>query len=1032
MFRRGLLICCCLLFVSNIQSQVDSTKIKMSFDLGITRGKNIYLWPIIRKTVEPYGKDLQIAFTLFQNKRNFIDTLHHSHLLPLFWHDSSVKRKDTRFLTIGYPTVYRTHIDFKKQIHSYKFLELAPEISLIEFAKSKDGSYLKNSLLFFLWYKQDQLTKRTHFVAFPLYWYFNSPEKKSNTFFPLYSFGSYHYKQYKYLAITPLFWHFNYNQYGSTTALYPFFYYKKIHSNTDSFKRTVLFPLYFAYNNHYYKQRVLFPVYWSYQYGVDYTRTLFPIIWATQKNNYKTFTFFPLASVGHSTDYTRSHILITPLIGQVKKEWKTSNWVFPFYVKTNEIRKKYQYAKDKNKVFLFDTINKSYIFPWYVSEVNLSTGKIKRDFFPFYWRRKESSRDNYVVFPLLWSYNTYYSKAFAFMPFYAKGRSKSNYYNYFAITPLYWHKNIHYKTDSGYSNVLFPIWWQKKLWNNKDGYSGYNVVFPLWWHFKDSSMERNSKVLFPFVWSLKSYKYKTFAIMPFFSKGQATDSSKKHLAITPLYWQFKESNNVNRYLFPIWYYSKNYYKTSNTLFPIWWSRTESNRKARVLFPLYWSYDNHLKSMYASHKRVLFPLYWKTTTNKDTNTVIFPLSFSYKNNIRKTYTFFPIYLSSYNHKEKVTIRAITPLAWHYKSPLKTVTTFFPIVLYKNKKIDTFEHKTTLVFPLYFRDNNTYANIKQTGITPFIWHYRSERKTSTTLFPIYFYSKLTIDSNIYQSRILFPIYFRRNTPNQKNTVLFPLVYSFKNNYYNSFTFFPLISTGKSLYNTNRHFAFTPLFWNVHHNHKHTVTLVPLFSYSKDQNERKNFHILYFLYNQSATPTEKRISFLWPLCEYEKDRTAKTFRFAPLLWYKKTANLQYNAVLPFYYYRKTESAKQFNLLWQLYAHQKDTNGLRKNSFLFKTLIVNKYPNHGYEYRFLYKVYSHVKKEGKKEVSIFPFYYQQSDSASGSSSKSYCLALYSKFKRPIPNTIYFYEEEKILWFIRLRSNYKSLKARGIIKEKP
>jgi hypothetical protein len=189
---------------------------------------------------------------------------------------------------------------------------------------------------------------------------------------------------------------------------------------------------------------------------------------------------------------------------------------------------------------------------------------------------------------------------------------------------------------------------------------------------------------------------------------------------------------------------------------------------------------------------------------------------------------------------------------------------------------------------------------------------------------------------------------------------------------------------------------------------------------------------LYNQSTTPAEKRISFLWPLCEYEKDSTVKSFRFAPLIWYKKTANLQYNAVLPFYYYRKTESAKQFNLLWQLYTHQKDTNGLRKNSFLFKTLIVNKFPNNGHEYRFLYKVYSHVKKEGKKELSIFPFYYQQSDSASGSSSKSYCFALYSKFKRPIPNTVYFYEEEKILWFIRLRSNYKSLKARGIIKEKP
>lgn len=319
-----------------------------------------------------------------------------------------------------------------------------------------------------------------------------------------------------------------------------------------------------------------------------------------------------------------------------------------------------------------------------------------------------------------------------------------------------------------------------------------------------------------------------------------------------------------------------------------------------------------------------------------------------------------------------------------------------------------------------------------LTPFIWHERDSQSSAFSIIPIYFHRSLKVDSFRNVRTILLPVYFRKKDAYRNNLTIFPFVYSFKNNRYNSFTFFPLFSSGKNKLNTERHLVITPFFWNIHRNGNRTLSVVPLFNLHTGNTGEKKLSILYFLFRHHTRPGSKEFSFLWPLCEYRKDSVSMAFRIVPLLWFKNTDTSGHKAVLPFFYSSRSNTGKSFNLLWQVYVQKNEKGIVNKNSFLFKSLIVNRYSNHDYEYRFLYKVYSKVKKQGKKEMSVFPFYYAEKDSAAGTYYKSSLLSFYSKLKRAIPQSKYFYEEEKILWFIRIRSNYKSLKAQGLIKGKP
>ena len=134
---------------------------------------------------------------------------------------------------------------------------------------------------------------------------------------------------------------------------------------------------------------------------------------------------------------------------------------------------------------------------------------------------------------------------------------------------------------------------------------------------------------------------------------------------------------------------------------------------------------------------------------------------------------------------------------------------------------------------------------------------------------------------------------------------------------------------------------------------------------------------------------------------------------------------SIQPFFYSYKSDSKKVFILNWFLYRHESQPNLFVSNSLLWRVYYSKRYANGDFEKRFLYLVYANIKEEGKREKSILPFYHSIRDTI-GNKSISVFFGFYNHFRDYKPEIKDFYEEERIFWFVRLRSNYKKLANEG------
>ena len=133
----------------------DSTEIKLSFDLGLTRSQNINLWPVLKLANNEDEKKLQILYPLFSKKLDIKHSTKHLHILPFYINDSSAKSQQKYFLSLYYPSFFHYKKSFFRDTtaSSYRLFELAPNISLLGFTRSPSGLYVENNFFFFLWYK---------------------------------------------------------------------------------------------------------------------------------------------------------------------------------------------------------------------------------------------------------------------------------------------------------------------------------------------------------------------------------------------------------------------------------------------------------------------------------------------------------------------------------------------------------------------------------------------------------------------------------------------------------------------------------------------------------------------------------------------------------------------------------------------------------------------------------------------------------------------------------------------------------------
>lgn len=919
-------------------------------------------------------------------------------------------------------------------------------------------SFYKQSRIVFpvYWHFREDtgIMKRTQNILFPLYWQEKSPFKKSNVLFPVY--WQYKNQNKQSLTIFPLFSHGSNSSGGRYCYIAPLYYQQK----SPFYSQKVFFPLLWyekkLYQNASEKSMTVFPFYWQ-TVKPSYSKlTIFPLYWYSSDKKYATHTLFPFYSYGRSVDLEKKHLTITPLFWQFKNRDFRYNVVFPvwwnkkYYGDSGEVFSSslfllYWHLKYKEK-------RNTVIFPalWYFSNAErksltlaplFSYGKNTRDnsnyvilplfarfkrplqstttIFPLYWnihrqgragsekfifsppvfwRFVDSSRSNTIFAPLVWSFKKPQCHSFTVFPFYTSGKSCLNFKEYRAITPLYWHF--------------------------RNGDNNQQVLFPLFWRFADDN--KTNTIVFPLVWNFKSKFGSSFTLFPLYSSGNSFNGQKSYRAITPVFWQFKDGDKEQRVVFPLLWntykkHSAEHFEKSDVLFPLYWHYQSPAYNNEILFPLVWSFRNKFYNSFT-----IFPLFsgGRATNSSSRHTMAALVYWNFKNKDGVEEFLFPLYYrkTKMGSSDTSSLRMFLGLAWDFRDNNSSTQTFFPLIWNHN----SYKRHDFVFFPLTaFGHSKVRKNTYYTFAFLFYRH-KKANQCRNVLFPVFWNYSEKYDSYFKKRTVLFPVYFSKHNNYVNNKTLFPLLWCKNNNRINkkSFTFFPIFSWGRDSAHSINYHVITPLYWNVNTANYHSITLFPVFSRTIKNDETKA-HLLFILYRYYRYQQYKNASLVWPLCQYKRDDTLKYFHVAPLLWYKKSPAKNYFSIQPFYYFSKSDTKNNLHILWQLFVHENEFQVQRSSYFLWKFYYSRKFHNSDFETRLLYLLYANVKEKGQREISVFPIFHTIKQ-ADGTLSKSAAFYFYQRIKKPIPVTGAIYMEERIFWFLRLRSNYRYLEASG------
>lgn len=1021
-----------LLFIicfANIYAQEDTSS-AVNFDFGLTRNKNVNLWPVFKRSKTNNSTEISALLYLinYQNNKNY--NFKHGHFFPLFYTTKTNTIRDLRIGTTYYPSLFRYTRDDEKKGKTYSIGEIAPYIRFLQLSTSENGLEVDNNLFFFMWYNKSEKDKNTSFVTFPIVWYYKKPNSTYLTIAPIYSQGNFknHLGEldHSYKMISPLFWKLKnqedtssflipiyYSKHGkdfNTTTIFPLLLNRK---NTDTNSSLTILPLFhhsFAFKKDSLSiekiedLKMISPLYWSHKTKESQNRLLFPLFDAYKDSS--SHHFISLLYAHGSTWYHKEYTMITPFIWNFKSKYDTTNIIGPLFI------------QHKNKA------EKTTFLPLLLA-----------------WRKKTSSTVSYNQFPLLFTKNDTVEKV--------KKQS---------VGLLFYHK----KTKEGQVVRLFPLFGYKKMdninrfispiyINAKKTYtydsSHTKAILPF--YLKTSNEKRIFSTVFPIYWSNENANYKSFYILPFGGYGTSKNGQQSHLNVTPFYWKIKKPNKTSNLVLPFWYssikYEKEYTTKNDTslpkidtikrqiLFPILWKYKDNDEQKLTLFPIYWNF----KDQYRTHK-VLLPIYtaydlknkYSNYTEKRRTYGLLAYHFSNHqelerdNTIEKNEKFglFPIYLHKQNitiHKGKdTTIKTNTilfPFYWNFdtkkSSVLNSATTnqhlknllIFPFVHYNRTYSDTSisifplfyqnkseNSKTTTFLPLFTYYNNTKFNYKDLKTLPLIHWKRTEDDTLLTILP-FFHRKNTLD---YKRSLLIPFYlYQKNRSSQQSTL-----------------------------------AITPFFWKTKNGSNSFSILFPLLDIKTDSAaSSKNIGVFGFLFRYKSSLNEKSFKFISPLIDYKKTAENTSFRFSPIFWMKKSDENSYHTLLPVYYYQKTLNSSYFNLFAGLYSHKTNyTNNEKSNHFLW-SFIYSKRSDKGHAFRLGYFLIKHIETDQLEEKGIFPFYSYETNT-NGKKSRSFLFKCIQSNELPIEGSTDKYKEVKVLWFIRIGSNYSYLHQKGLM----
>lgn len=583
---------------------------------------------------------------------------------------------------------------------------------------------------------------------------------------------------------------------------------------------------------------------------------------------------------------------------------------------------------------------------------------------------------------------------------------------------VYWQ----YKSPARKGNAFVPLYW-KNTHYYADDTTRFSMFFPLYFSYADKNNKKS--VFFPISWNLRNSYYKSFTFVPLFSTGKSLVSDNKHFMLASVYWKFDTDKGKDRLIVPVYYKNVRYRRADTTsfatVFPLYWSYRDGETNTRIGFPLSWSFHN---LWYNSYTFVPFYSKGKSSDSNNSHFMLASLYWRFKTDRSENTLFLPLYFHQqrFNAYDTTSFTTIFPFYWSFGDRLTHQKIFFPFI-WRSKGI---YYQSFTFFPLFSTGKSVEGPEKHLVLTPLFWHIVSSEATTNVLFPLYWSRKKSYEGETEKSSVFFPFYWSYKDNEVNNKIFFPLVWSFKDKKDKSFTLLPFYSHG-NWFGNKKYTAITPLYWHLENEDEKFNLLFPLFDSYSNRYGDKNTNVLFFLWRHKKTPESATTHFLWPIGEAGKDSNSSYFRLAPIIWYKNSPELKHFSFQPFYYTSTTNEFKTHHLLWQLYVSTNYFGYKKSHSFLWKVFFKDTYENHDFETRLLYLVYANVKKDGVVEKSLFPLYHKRED-ASGNKSFSMFFYFYGRFQRKLETGNDFYREDKIFWFIRLRSNYGQLKREGKI----
>jgi hypothetical protein len=709
---------------------------ELNIDIGITRNRNKYLWPLIYREKTETSYDLQLMFTLYRNHQIFDVAYQHQHLLPLYWYTKSAGVTTLKLATTYYPSLINFERDSAAGITKFKLGSLMPNIDLLNVSRSKNGLFVENNFFFFIFSKNDSIARKSHLVVFPLYWHYENnkftkigfTEKlRTTSFFPIYSYK-------KDISFNP-----NDDYMGATSDQRNWVFYPMLTKVTkfvrfgglksgDTLKTfengfSSFFLLYHSSNLK--KIKKLGSTSFNVLNG-ERKWVLFPVLF--YKKRYDTdgylklrFTVFPIV-------FRKYEFVIERY--KAKKILDNNLVVFPVY---------WKYQDDYSRTLA--------IIPFRYHEQNrLDTSDY---YFPNIWVSKSPNEKSIQVYPLYFYKYSKFHQYNVLFPFYYSAQRKGLEENtkITSVAFWYWHTKIVYANNSQTNHYSFLPFYYRETYLNGIKKSSTTMITPIYWKVK-SVAGWSSHLLLPIYWRSVSYTDTSLLLLPFYYSQKSVSENLK--VYFPFVWSYQLNDTRKLFLFPMVYRMKSDDKHAVAIFPFYFKYDDLKRKDRIYswFFIYWNRkiesqkrltsDGVKPLVWGLERQSLIPLYYYEAAEMgDTTLMLTPIFWNVKNQKYHSTYLFPLF-SSYSDK-RVKKWSLFPLAWYEKNAFDT---------------------TLLVMPLYYSQRSSYSNV--------LW-----------ISPLFYREKGQFDNHL----VVFPFYWRFNEPHEKFKFVFP-VYLAKTNLKDTF--------------------------------------------------------------------------------------------------------------------------------------------------------------------------------------------------------------------------------------------------------